>query len=138
VLVVFPLFSLPAWKPDVRTAGAGLHHDAVGLSGCLADGDAGPGVLHAPEGPFPQTEGDPFPASLLKWMDGYLLRFSLRHSTAVLAVVSVLVLTCISCILWMGGEFLPRFNEAPDHRRDGSAGSEYRGIDRIALRIERC
>ena len=40
---------------------------------------------------FVGKQGDPLLLRWLKWVDGYLLRFTLRHSTAVLVTVGVLV-----------------------------------------------
>ncbi|MFM7207811.1 MAG: efflux RND transporter permease subunit [Planctomycetaceae bacterium] len=51
---------------------------------------------------------------LLRWLkrgDEAVLRFTLRHARAVLGVVAVLVLASVAMIGWMGGEFLPPFNE---------------------------
>jgi Cu/Ag efflux pump CusA len=54
---------------------------------------------------------DPLLLRWLKRLDESVLRFTLRHATAVLSVVAILVtLSCVS-IVWMGGEFLPAFNE---------------------------
>ncbi len=64
-----------------------------------------------PRANFLKKKGDPLLLRWLKWADSYLLRFTLRHSTAVLVAVTVLVVGSVSCIAWMGGEFLPRFNE---------------------------
>ena len=91
-----------------------------------------------PKARFLRREGDPLLLRGLKWLDGYLLRFSLRHSTAVLTVVTVLVLLSISGILWMGGEFLPRFNEgALTIAAMAPPGVSMEESNRIALRIER-
>ena len=51
---------------------------------------------------------------LLRWIkrfDAVVLRFTLRHARAVLAVVAVAVTASLAMIGWMGGEFLPTFNE---------------------------
>lgn len=54
---------------------------------------------------------DPFLLRWLKKIDEKVLRFTLRHATTVLSAVALLViLSCVS-IFWMGGEFLPPFNE---------------------------
>jgi len=60
---------------------------------------------------FLDREEDSF---LLRWMkrlDERVLRVTLRHARTVLAVVAVLVVLSIASISWMGGEFLPPFNE---------------------------
>ena len=51
---------------------------------------------------------------LLRWLkrvDAWVLRHTLRHARAVLAVVALLVVASVTMIAWMGGEFLPAFNE---------------------------
>lgn len=54
---------------------------------------------------------DPLLLRWLKKIDEKVLRFTLRHATTVLSAVALLViLSCVS-IFWMGGEFLPPFNE---------------------------
>ena len=54
---------------------------------------------------------DPFLLRGLKWLDERVLRFTLRHARGVLAVVAMLVAASVTMIVWMGGEFLPPFNE---------------------------
>ena len=54
---------------------------------------------------------DSFLLRWLKRLDEAVLRFTLRHARAVLAVVAVLVVASMAMIGWMGGEFLPAFNE---------------------------
>lgn len=51
---------------------------------------------------------------LLRWLkkaDAWVLRLTLRNARAVLAVVALLVIASVTMIAWMGGEFLPPFNE---------------------------
>ncbi|MFM8584527.1 MAG: efflux RND transporter permease subunit [Planctomycetaceae bacterium] len=51
---------------------------------------------------------------LLRWLKRVvtpLLRFTLRHASLVLATVALLVAVSCASIAWMGGEFLPPFNE---------------------------
>lgn len=47
----------------------------------------------------------------LKRLDAWVLRHTLRHARAVLVVTGVLVAASLTLITWMGGEFLPAFNE---------------------------
>jgi len=47
----------------------------------------------------------------LKRIDEAVLRVTLRHARAVLAVVAVAVAASVAMLGWMGGEFLPAFNE---------------------------
>lgn len=139
VLVVFPLFSLAGLEGRMF-APLGLAYIITLLASLVVSLTVTP-VLASyllPKAGFLQRKGDPFLLRGLKWMDGHLLRFSLRHSTAVLAVVAVVVLASISCILWMGGEFLPRFNEgALTIAAMAPPGVSMEESNRIALRVER-
>ena len=129
VLVVFPLFSLAGLEGRMF-APLGLAYITTLLASLVVSLTVTP-VLAAyllPKASFLKQERDPLLLRWLKWADGYLLRFTLRHSTAVLSVVSILVLISVSCIIWMGGEFLPRFNEGADDRGDGPSGGQHGGI----------
>ena len=51
---------------------------------------------------------------LLRWLKRLVtpvLRSTLRHASLVLAAVALLVIVSCASIFWMGGEFLPPFNE---------------------------
>lgn len=139
VLVVFPLFSLAGLEGRMF-APLGLAYVMTLLASLVVSLTVTP-VLAAyllPQAGFLRREADPFLLRWLKWIDGYLVRFSLRHSTAVLAVVTGLVLASISCIAWMGGEFLPRFNEgALTVAAVAPPGVSMEESNRIASRIER-
>ncbi len=111
-LVVFPLFSLAGLEGRMF-APLGLAYIISLLSSLLVSLTITPvlGYYLLPNARFLDTEEDSW---LLRWMkrlDEKLLRVTLRHARAVLAVVAVLVLMSISAIAWMGGEFLPPFNE---------------------------
>lgn len=54
---------------------------------------------------------DSFLLRSLKRLDAWVLRHTLRHARTVLAVTAVLVTLSLTLIAWMGGEFLPAFNE---------------------------
>lgn len=54
---------------------------------------------------------DSFLLRVLKRVDAWVLRHTLRHARAVLLVTAVLVAASLTLIGWMGGEFLPAFNE---------------------------
>ncbi|WP_437193687.1 efflux RND transporter permease subunit [Planctomicrobium sp. SH527] len=60
---------------------------------------------------FLSERKDPLLMRWLKRIDTIMLRFTLRHATLVLGTVAVLVAVSCTSILWMGGEFLPPFNE---------------------------
>jgi len=112
VLVVFPLFSLAGLEGRMF-APLGLAYLTTLLASLLVSLTVTP-VLASyllPKARFLQREGDPLLLRWLKWADTYLLKFTLRHSTAVLVVVAMLVALSVTSILWMGGEFLPSFNE---------------------------
>jgi CzcA family heavy metal efflux pump len=69
------------------------------------------GSLLLPNAKFLAEKRDPF---LLRWLKrGFerILRVTLRNARVVLAIVAVLVTMSVVSIVWMGGEFLPPFNE---------------------------
>ena len=139
VLVVFPLFSLAGLEGRMF-APLGLAYIITLMASLVVSLTVTPVLAFylLPQARFLRREGDPFLLRWLKRLDGYLLRFALRHSTAVLTVVAVLVLLSISCIRWMGGEFLPRFNEgALTIAAMAPPGVSMEESNRIALRIER-
>jgi Cu/Ag efflux pump CusA len=91
-----------------------------------------------PRANFLKKQGDPLLLRWLKWSDTYLLRFTLRHSTAVLLAVSLLAILSVACIVGMGGEFLPRFNEGSlTIAAMAPPGVSMEESSRIAFRIER-
>jgi Cu/Ag efflux pump CusA len=69
------------------------------------------GSILLPRAKFLEERRDPFALRWLKWLDERMLRFTLRHAWAILVVVSALVAVSVVSIFWMGGEFLPPFNE---------------------------
>ena len=112
VLVVFPLFSLAGLEGRMF-APLGLAYLTTLLASLVVSLTITP-VLASyllPKAKFLQQQADPFLLRSLKWADTYLLKFTLRHSRMVLVVVTALVALSVTSILWMGGEFLPRFNE---------------------------
>ena len=64
-----------------------------------------------PTAGFIERSGDPPLLRVLKWLDSHILRFTLRHAWTILAVTALIVVISVVSILWMGGEFLPPFNE---------------------------
>jgi CzcA family heavy metal efflux pump len=139
VLVVFPLFSLAGLEGRMF-APLGLAYMATLLSSLLVSLTVTP-VLASyllPGANFLKKKGDPLLLRWLKWADTYLLRFTLRHATAVLATFAVLVVLFSSFILWMGGEFLPRFNEGSlTIAAMAPPGVSMEESNRIALRVEK-
>ncbi len=64
-----------------------------------------------PRAPFLADKREPLIMRWLKHWDERLLRWTLARPRSVLAGVSVLVLLSCLTLPWMGGEFLPPFNE---------------------------
>ncbi len=138
VLVVFPLFSLVGLEGRMF-APLGLAYLTTLLASLVVSLTVTPvlATYLLPKAKFLAWEGDPMLLRLLKWADTHLLRFTLRHSTAVLTVVAVLVVISVSCIMWMGGEFLPRFNEGSlTIAAMAPPGVSMEESNRIALRVE--
>lgn len=69
------------------------------------------GSLLLPRAKFLEDKSDPFLLRGLKWVTARVLHFTLRHAYLILAAVTVLVVVSVATIAWMGGEFLPPFNE---------------------------
>ena len=139
VLVVFPLFSLAGLEGRMF-APLGLAYLTTLLASLVVSLTVTP-VLASyllPRANFLKKEGDPLLLRWLKRADTVLLRLTLRHSTFVLAAVTVLVLVSVSCIVWMGGEFLPRFNEGSlTIAAMAPPGVSMEESNRIAGRLER-
>ncbi|MBI2823220.1 MAG: efflux RND transporter permease subunit [Planctomycetia bacterium] len=112
VLVVFPLFSLPGLEGRLF-APLGLSYVVTLLASLVVSLTVTPALASylLPGAKFLDEPHDPFVLRWLKRFDERLLRFSLRHATAVLSVVALLVVAAFSSIFGMGGEFLPPFNE---------------------------
>ena len=139
VLVVLPLFSLAGLEGRMF-APLGLAYLTTLLASLVVSLTVTPVMASYLlfKKDFTRKVSDPFVLRWLKWADTYLLRFTLRHSTAVLATVTVLVLLSVSSILWMGGEFLPRFNEGSlTIAAMAPPGVSMEESNRIALRIEK-
>lgn len=112
VLVVFPLFSLGGLEGRMF-APLGLSYLTTLLVSLVVSLTVTPVLasLLLPPAKFLEEKEDPFLVRWLKRIDTYALHFSLKHSTAVLAAVAILVLISITSVAWMGGRFLPDFNE---------------------------
>jgi CzcA family heavy metal efflux pump len=112
VLVVLPLFSLSGLEGRLF-APLGLTYVVTLLASLLVSLTVTP-VLASyllPKAKFLAHEDDAFPVRWLKRIDAKILRFTLRHAYTILAGVAVVVLASVSSVFWMGGEFLPPFNE---------------------------
>jgi CzcA family heavy metal efflux pump len=139
VLVVFPLFSLAGLEGRMF-APLGLAYLTTLLASLVVSLTVTP-VLASyllPGANFLMRKNDPLLLRWLKWADTHLLRFTLRYSTAVLVVVTGLMAISVSCIAWMGGEFLPPFNEGSlTIAAMAPPGVSMEESNRIAGRIER-
>lgn len=112
VLVVIPLFTLPGLEGKLF-APLGVAYMTSLLASLLVSLTITP-VLASyllPRAKFLDRQGDPLVLRALKTVTQRTLRWTLRHTTVVLAATSFGVLLALSCLLWMGGEFLPTFNE---------------------------
>ncbi len=138
VLVVFPLFSLAGLEGRMF-APLGLAYLTTLLASLVVSLTVTP-VLASyllPRANFLKRAGDPLLLRWLKWADTFLLRFTLRHSTTVLVAVALIVLISVSSIIWMGGEFLPPFNEgALTIAAMAPPGVSMEESNRIAGRVE--
>ncbi len=139
VLVVFPLFSLPGLEGRLF-APLGLSY-VVTLVASLAVSLTITPVLASfllPNASFMNEQGDPFLLRWLKRWDEKLLRLSLRHARLVLVAVAALVVLSTSSLLWMGGEFLPPFNEGTlTLAVQAPPSTSLQESDRLGVRIEK-
>ena len=111
-LVVLPLFSLSGIEGRLF-APLGLAYVVSLACSLVVSLTVTPvlGHLLLAKARFLDDAADPALLRWLKRVDERILRFTLRHARAVLAVVAVLVVASVASIAWMGGEFLPEFNE---------------------------
>ena len=111
-LVVLPLFSLAGLEGRLF-APLGLAYIISLLCSLAVSLTVTPvlGYLLLAKSRLLDDDADSFLLRWLKRLDEAVLRFTLRHARAVLAVVAVLVIASLAMIGWMGGEFLPPFNE---------------------------
>jgi CzcA family heavy metal efflux pump len=80
---------------------------------------------------------DPILLRALKWLDERVVRFALRHPRAILGSVAVLAALSVACVLGMGGEFLPPFNEGTlTVNVEAEPGTSLAESDRLARRAE--
>jgi CzcA family heavy metal efflux pump len=112
VLVVLPLFSLGGLEGRMF-APLGLSY-LVTLLASLAVSLTVTPVLASyllPKAGFLEHAHDPFLLRWLKRLDEHVLHFTLRHAGIVLAVTAVLATLSVATVAFMGGEFMPPFNE---------------------------
>ncbi len=112
VLVMFPLFSMAGLEGRMF-APLGIAYITSLLCSLVVSLTFTPvfGSVLLPGARLLDEGADPFLLRWLKWITEKVLRFTLRHAMLVLATVAVMVTISCASIFWMGGEFLPPFNE---------------------------
>jgi len=112
ILVVCPLFAMAGLEGRMF-APLGLAYIIALLCSLFVSITFTPvlGSLLLPQARFLADKEDPWLLRQLKRLDATVLRYTLRHAYLVLGFVAGLVLLSVLCIFWMGGEFLPPFNE---------------------------
>jgi CzcA family heavy metal efflux pump len=112
VLVVLPLFSLGGLEGRMF-APLGLSYLVTLLASLGVSLTVTP-VLASyllPRAKFLEHAHDPFLLAWLKRIDERLLHLTLRHANIVLAFTAILAALAVAAVLFMGGEFMPPFNE---------------------------
>jgi CzcA family heavy metal efflux pump len=112
VLVVLPLFSLGGLEGRMF-APLGLSYLLTLLASLVVSLTVTP-VLASfllPRARFLEHAHDPFVLRWLKRLDERVLRVTLRHAGVVLAVTAILATLSVAAVAFMGGEFMPPFNE---------------------------
>ncbi len=112
VLVVFPLFSMAGLEGRMF-APLGVAYMTSLLASLVVSLTITP-VLASyllPKAKFLEEKGDPFVLRMLKSATAVMLRWTLRHANLVLGGTVIMVGVALLALFWMGGEFLPPFNE---------------------------
>ncbi|HEY4309920.1 MAG TPA: efflux RND transporter permease subunit [Pirellulales bacterium] len=112
VLVVLPLFSLGGLEGRMF-APLGLSYLLTLLASLAVSLTVTP-VLASyllPKAKFLEHAHDPVLLRWLKRLDEKVLHITLRHAGIVLAVTGVLATLSVAAVAFMGGEFMPPFNE---------------------------
>ena len=112
ILVMFPLFSMGGLEGRMF-APLGVAYIVALLCSLAVSLTFTPvlGSYLLPNAKLLNEVGDPLLLRWLKRADAVLLTFTLRHATLILSGVALAVTLSCSAIFWMGGEFLPPFNE---------------------------
>jgi CzcA family heavy metal efflux pump len=137
-LVVLPLFALPGLEGRLF-APLGLAYIVALAASLLVSLTVTP-VLASyllPRARFLVRRDDPFVLRWLKRLDAGLVRFALRHHRAILTSVVLLAAGSVVCVLGMGGEFLPPFNEGTlTINVQAEPGTSLAESDRLGRRVE--
>ncbi len=137
-LVVLPLFALDGLEGRMF-APLGIAYITSLLASLVVSLTVTPvlGSMLLPGAKFLEEASDPFLLRGMKWITEHILRFTLRHAYIILAVVSVLVCLSMVTLLWMGGEFLPPFNEGTlTINVQTEPGTSLTESNRVARRVE--
>lgn len=112
ILVMFPLFSMGGLEGRMF-APLGVAYIVALLCSLAVSLTFTPvlGSFLLPQAKLLDEAGDPLLLRWLKRADAVLLKFTLRHATLILSGVALAVTLSCAAIFWMGGEFLPPFNE---------------------------
>ena len=111
-LVVLPLFALSGLEGRLF-APLGISYITSLMASLFVSLTVTPvlGSILLPSARAIEDERDPFLLRILKALTAKVLRFTLRHASLILVLTGLFVAAAISAIAWMGGEFLPPFNE---------------------------
>lgn len=137
-LVVLPLFALDGLEGRIF-APLGIAYITALLASLAVSLTITPvlGSFLLPGAKFLEEARDPLLVRWLKGMTERMLHFTLRHAYGILGVVSVLVVMSIMSIAWMGGEFLPPFNEGTlTISVQTDPGTSLNESNRVARRVE--
>lgn len=139
ILVMFPLFSMAGLEGRMF-APLGVAYIVSLLCSLIVSLTFTPvlGSFLLSRARFLEEGTDPLLMRWLKRVDEAVLRFTLRHATLILGGVALLVTVSCLSILWMGGEFLPSFNEGTltiNLRME--PGTSLEESQRVAARAER-
>lgn len=137
-LVVLPLFALEGLEGRMF-APLGLAYVVSLLASLLVSLTVSPvlGSILLSRAKFLERQEDPWLLAGLKRLARPVLKLTLRHATVVLAVVAGLCCLSLLSIGWMGGEFLPPFNEGTlTINLQAEPGTSLTESNRIAAQLE--
>lgn len=112
ILVFMPLFALSGVEGRLFTP-LGIAYIVSILASLLVSLTVTPVLSYylLPQSKATHREEDGFLLRFLKWVAGYLIRFSMRHATILLLLTWVLVALSFWQLTRIGTDFLPQFDE---------------------------
>jgi len=112
VLVFVPLFALGGMEGRLFTP-LGVAYIVSIIASLLVSLTVTPVLSYwlLPQAKFMEHERDGFLLRFLKWMAGYVIRFSVRHPMPILTSVAAAVALSAIIVTQLGRDFLPPFNE---------------------------